>query len=166
MDPSLYYIQKPCYNEQCYKEVVVYMYLVNGFQWSVILEVCRKFNIVFDKCFYEFLWKSLHFRFRLTSRAIATFCDSQVISENQLRLEPSSPPSTFPNIKQEVGALLALKSNKRYQPIKADVEMMCEFVTDPKKCIGNVLELVQMSKVLFYSDKEYLSVMLWLHFTF
>ena len=81
------------------------------------------------------------------------------MSENQLRLEPTSPPSAFPSTKQEVAALLALKTNKKYNPIKADVEMMCEIVTDPNKCIGNVLELIQMSKAVFYSDKEYLSVM-------
>lgn len=98
-------------------------------------------------------------KFRLTSRALSTFCNCQVVSENQLRLEPTSPPSAFPSIKQEVGALLSLKTNKKYQTIKADVEMMCEYVVDPNKCIGNVLELIHMAKALFYSDKEFLSVM-------
>ena len=81
------------------------------------------------------------------------------MSENQLRLEPTSPSSAFPNTKQEIAALIALKTNKKYQAIKADVEMMCEFVTNPNKCIGNVLELLQMSKAVFYSDKEYLTMM-------
>ena len=82
-----------------------------------------------------------------------------MISDNQLRLEPNSPPSNLPITRQEVGALLSLKTNKKYQAIKTDVEMMCEFVLDPNKCIGNVMELLHMSKVLFYSDREYLSVM-------
>ena len=82
-----------------------------------------------------------------------------MISDNQLRLEPTSPPSSLPHIKQELGALLSLKTNKKYQPIKTDVEMMCEFVVDPNKCIGNVLELIHMARALFYSDKEFLSVM-------
>ena len=82
-----------------------------------------------------------------------------MVSENQLRLKPTSPPSSFPTVKQEVSALLSLKTNKKYQSIKADVEMMCEYVVDPNKCIGNVLELIHMAKALFYSDKEFLSEM-------
>ncbi|XP_053378040.1 ectopic P granules protein 5 homolog isoform X2 [Mercenaria mercenaria] len=97
-------------------------------------------------------------KFRVCSRAVVAFCSSQVVSDDKLRLLPTDPTSTLSTAKQDIGYLLSIKTNKKYQPIKTEVDMACDFVTNQSKCLRDVLDLLKLLKGRFYADKEYLSV--------
>lgn len=97
-------------------------------------------------------------KFRLCCRALVAFCSTQIISDTRLRLSPNDPASTLSTVKQDLGQLLSLRSNKKYQPIKSEIEMICEYVTDQSKCLRDVLELMKLLKINLYHDQEYLSV--------
>jgi hypothetical protein len=98
------------------------------------------------------------YRFRVCSRAVVAFCSSQIVSENKLRLLPTDSASALPTAKQDMTYLLSIKTNKKYQPIKMEVDMICDFVNNLTKCLRDVLDLLKLLKGRFYADKEYLSV--------
>ncbi|KAL4226903.1 Ectopic P granules protein 5 [Mactra antiquata] len=102
---------------------------------------------------------SLSEKFRVCSRALVAFCSRQVVDENKFRLSNTDPVSTTSSAKQDSSHLLALKSNKKYQPIKTDVELICDFVTDQSKCLKDVFDLFKLLIGRFYSDMEYLNVL-------
>lgn len=97
-------------------------------------------------------------KFRLCCRSLVAFCSSQILSDTKLRLSPSDPASVMAAAKQDLANLLSLKTNKKYQPIKMEIEMTCDFVTDQSKCFGDVIALLKLLKGRLYQDKEFLSV--------
>ena len=97
-------------------------------------------------------------RFRLCCKSLAAFLSNQILSDNSLRLQQQDPPSPHPHARQDTASLLATKTNKKYQPIRDLVEKSCDFVTNQSKCLIDVFVLLKLLKDMFYSDKEYLSV--------
>ena len=87
-----------------------------------------------------------------------SFCSCQVLSDTNLRLSPTDPASSLPAAKQDLATLLALKTNKKYQPIRAEVELTCDVVTDQSKCLRDIMVLLGSLRERFYPEVEFLSV--------
>ncbi|WAR26073.1 EPG5-like protein [Mya arenaria] len=99
-------------------------------------------------------------KFRVCCRALVAFCCNQILGDNTLRLSSQDPVSNLSAAKQDTASLLSIKSNKKYQQIREQVERSCDFVTDQSKCLRDALGLLCMLKGMFYAEKDYLSVIL------
>ncbi|XP_052280497.1 ectopic P granules protein 5 homolog [Dreissena polymorpha] len=97
-------------------------------------------------------------RFRVCSRAFVAFCSLQIAGDSSLRLKPADPASSVPAVKLDVNNLLSIKTNKKYQPIRTQVDRVCEYVNDQSKCLRDAIGLLAMLKELFYADKHFLSL--------
>lgn len=61
--------------------------------------------------------------------------------------------------KQEVGALLSMKSNKLYQSYKNEIELLCDVVQNENYGLRQTLNLIHQISEMFYKEKEYLSIL-------
>lgn len=100
-----------------------------------------------------------NFRFRISCRALAAMIILQVYDEMRLRLQPGQALASNGATKQEVGALLSMKSNKLYQSYKNEIEMLCDMVQNESYGLRQTLNLIQQISEMFYREKEYLSVL-------
>ena len=113
---------------------------------------------------YEYIWSIMlqlfdNFRFRISCRALAAMITLQVYDEMRLRLQPGQALASNGATKQEVGALLSMKSNKLYQSYKNEIEMLCDMVQNESYGLRQTLNLIQQISEMFYREKEYLSVL-------
>lgn len=98
-------------------------------------------------------------RFRISCRALAAMITLQVYDEMRLRLQPGQSLASNGATKQEVGALLSMKSNKLYQSYKNEIELLCDVVQNENYGLRQTLNLIHQISEMFYKEKEYLSIL-------
>lgn len=98
-------------------------------------------------------------RFRISCRALAAMITLQVYDEMRLRLQPGQSLASNGATKQEVGALLSMKSNKLYQAYKNEIELLCDVVQNENYGLRQTLNLIHQISEMFYKEKEYLSIL-------
>ncbi|XP_061187011.1 ectopic P granules protein 5 homolog [Saccostrea echinata] len=96
--------------------------------------------------------------FRLSCRALAAMITLQVYDEMRLRLQAGQSLANNGATKQEVGALLSMKTNKAYQSYKNEIEILCDLVQNENYGLRQTLNLIHQLSQMFYREKEYLSV--------
>lgn len=83
----------------------------------------------------------------------------QVYDEMRIRLQPGQSFASNGATKQEVGALLSMKSNKAYQSYRSEIEILCDLVQNENYGLRQTLSLIHQLSQMFYREKEFLSVL-------
>ena len=98
------------------------------------------------------------YRFRVCSRATLAFCSNQILGDFKLRLLRDDPASSLATAKQDSQNLMSLRTNKKYQLIRLEVDQVCDFVTDHSKCLRDANKLLSLLKTTFYPSVAYLNI--------
>ncbi|XP_055999889.1 ectopic P granules protein 5 homolog isoform X2 [Ostrea edulis] len=97
--------------------------------------------------------------FRISCRSLAAMITLQVYDEMRIRLQPGQSLASNGATKQEVGALLSMKSNKAYQSYRSEIEILCDLVQNENYGLRQTLSLIHQLSQMFYREKEFLSVL-------
>ncbi|KAL3851886.1 hypothetical protein ACJMK2_015583, partial [Sinanodonta woodiana] len=96
--------------------------------------------------------------FLVIARSIAAFCTAQIQTESTIRVQRGESHLESLGSKAPVQALLSLRGNRKYQTLKGEVELACNFVLDQNYTLRDVLILLQELTKRLYYDVAFLSV--------
>ena len=105
-------------------------------------------------------------RFRLVARSLHAFIMAQLPNAgSKLRSFPDAPgavkakKSEFPNPEAQTALqeVSNLKKNKHYSQIRDDITWVCDFISNPKKCILDGSELLAYFCKQYYFKVSYIA---------
>ncbi|XP_014847751.1 PREDICTED: ectopic P granules protein 5 homolog [Poecilia mexicana] len=97
-------------------------------------------------------------KFRVVVRSLAAFLSIQVLSETELRLQPTTDLQLSPKAQQMLGMLEAMSSNKQYAELQEALNKAMQFIRYPGHCVKDGPRLLALLVNLLYSDLRYLHV--------
>ncbi|XP_030226666.1 ectopic P granules protein 5 homolog [Gadus morhua] len=97
-------------------------------------------------------------RFRVVVRCLAVFLTVQVVSETQLRLQPTADLELSAKELQALSALEALPSSKQYAELEDSVSKAVQFIRYPGHCLRDGARLLTLLANLLYPEHRYLHI--------
>uniref|UniRef100_A0A3B5MG69 Ectopic P-granules autophagy protein 5 homolog (C. elegans) n=1 Tax=Xiphophorus couchianus TaxID=32473 RepID=A0A3B5MG69_9TELE len=97
-------------------------------------------------------------KFRVVVRSLAAFLSIQVLSETELRLQPTTDLQLSPKAQQMLGMLEIMSSNKQYAELQEALNKAIQFIRYPGHCVKDGPRLLALLVNLLYSDLRYLHV--------
>ncbi|XP_034026058.1 ectopic P granules protein 5 homolog [Thalassophryne amazonica] len=97
-------------------------------------------------------------KFRVVVRSLAAFLSVQVLSETQLRLQPSGDLQLSTKAQQALAMLEALPSNKYYAEFEDSVKKAAQFIRYPGHCLRDGPRLLALLANLLYPELKYLHI--------
>ncbi|KAM4576445.1 ectopic P granules protein 5 homolog [Odontesthes bonariensis] len=97
-------------------------------------------------------------RFRVVVRSLAAFLSIQVLTETELRLQPTSDLQLSAKAQQMLGMLEAMPSSKQYADLEESVNKAVQFIRYPGHCLKDGPRLLALLVNFLYPDLRYLHV--------